>query len=102
MGIRILAGKYDGTLERACMVDSVTGTAFGPLFDSGELAEDFVTRYAGLGHADLRTLTDAELKVAVDEWEADLCPACETSTCACDECGVRCATAHFPSCSEPS
>jgi len=42
MGCRILSGTYDGTREGACYVDSVTGTAFGPLFDSADDAEEFM------------------------------------------------------------
>lgn len=36
MSVRVLEGEYDGGETRAVMVCSVTGLAFGPLFDSGE------------------------------------------------------------------
>lgn len=41
MGVRILVGEYDGGDEKACLVDSVTGTAFGPLFEDRDEAQDF-------------------------------------------------------------
>lgn len=41
MGVRILVGTYDGTQPGAVMVDSVSGFAFGPVFDSYEDCEAF-------------------------------------------------------------
>jgi hypothetical protein len=38
-----LSGKYDGATEAAVLVDSVTGTAFGPMFDDEQEADDFLT-----------------------------------------------------------
>jgi hypothetical protein len=91
MGIRILSGRYDGGETRACLVDSVTGFAFGPLFDDEDRADDFVSWLAAKdGGRDARTLTDAELLAAVEAWRKDMCPACETATCACSECATPC------------
>lgn len=42
MGVRILEGTYDGTRDAAVLVDSVTGTAFGPLFADHDEAEAFL------------------------------------------------------------
>lgn len=41
MGVRILVGEYDGTEQMAVMVDSVIGTAFGPLFENADDIESF-------------------------------------------------------------
>jgi hypothetical protein len=65
MGVRLLTGTYDGTQHGATvMVDSVSGTAFGPVFDSWDDAEDF-REWAG---QDPRTYTPAQLHAAVRAW----------------------------------
>jgi hypothetical protein len=56
MGCRILEDREDGF---ACMYDSVTMTAFGPVFDDGQQLENFM---AWLGpDTDPRKLDDNEL-----------------------------------------
>lgn len=39
MGVRTLAGVYDGTAAAAVMVDSGSGTAFGPVWEGDEAVE---------------------------------------------------------------
>lgn len=63
MGVRI-AGRFSGEHE-AALFDSVTGRAFGPVFDSHDQAEDFLAWLATNGfpnHAGLM-VTDARLLV---------------------------------------
>lgn len=56
MGVRVLEGTYDGTEPAAVMVDSVTGFAFGPIFqgdDAADQVEAFVAWLATGAHMDL-------------------------------------------------
>jgi hypothetical protein len=47
MGVRILVGTYDGTQDDAAvMVDSTSGEAFGPVFDSYDDCEAFSDWFA--------------------------------------------------------
>lgn len=39
MGVRTLVGEYDGDARAAVMVDSASGTAFGPLFEGPDAEE---------------------------------------------------------------
>lgn len=57
MSTRILDGEYDGSATAACLVDSVTGQAFGPLFDDGFEAEAYLDWFGG----DPRALPPVEL-----------------------------------------
>lgn len=42
MSVRLLIGSYDSIAHRVALVDSVTETAFGPLFDDEDDAADFL------------------------------------------------------------
>ena len=55
---------YDGKLRRACLVDSVSETAFGPLFADEEECEDFLE---WLGH-DPRKHTTTDLVNLKNKW----------------------------------
>jgi len=71
MGVRVLVGEYDGGESAACMVDSVTGTAFGPLFRGEDAVEDIdrFVRWLSLRHGwDPRELTSAQLEDAHACW----------------------------------
>ena len=66
MGVRIIAGTKDGSeFEAACLYDSVTDWAFGPVMDSEEEAIEFLDflQYPS-GAKDPRVYTDAELEDA--------------------------------------
>jgi hypothetical protein len=75
MGVRILLGVYDGTgdaAQAACLVDSVTGTAFGPLFrgpDADLDIERFLKWYDDTRSLDLRRLTAGEIEALVRLWK---------------------------------
>jgi len=85
MGIRILTGHEQGytptdplILDRACLFDSVSEWAFGPVFyaddsiDGGTAEQcaqwflDWATEQAG---TDLRRLTDAEMEGLYVTWQ---------------------------------
>jgi len=107
MGVRILAGTFDGEGDFACLVDSVTETAFGPLFRAGEIqgaedaADDFLAYCRAHGAIDPRLMGEKTLAAQVSNWRKDLCPACETTSCGCRDCGVKCNGGPCaPSCSQ--
>ena len=64
MGVRIVGQEPEAA---ACLYDSVTGLAFGPVFSDAGDAEDFLEWYSG---ADLRTLTPREVETCVNDWRA--------------------------------
>lgn len=71
MGVRILVGREQGSdVERAVLFDSVTGLAFGPLFDDEEEADDFLGWFArtraihGGRQRDVRCLSSDEVAEA--------------------------------------
>lgn len=69
MGIRILEGMYDGHQHAAVLVDSVTETAFGPLFGSKYHAECFLEwLHDNVTEEDARKLSSEELSMAYDDW----------------------------------
>ena len=80
MSVHTLEGLADGHREAACMVDSVTGTAFGPLFASADEIDSFLlfcrtnepdrscTRLADYGVRDVRALDDADLRSLHTRW----------------------------------
>ncbi len=70
MGVRILVGNLDGTkdIDGACLYDSVTMTAFGPIFDDEEEVEAFLQAYERTCAADLRVLSSGELEEVVSKW----------------------------------
>lgn len=80
MGVRILVGHEQGDhgyeSEVACLFDSVTGWAFGPIFHRGEhgdspedLAEGFLRWLEQMtGGRDARTILALELEELYDRW----------------------------------
>lgn len=56
MGVRILNDEDTG----ACLYDSVTMTAFGPIFDDRDQAEEFLSWLPN--NIDARMLTDKDLE----------------------------------------
>ena len=78
MGVRILSGEAG-----ACLYDSVTDWAFGPLFASEEQAEAFCAWHREHYAEDVRQLTDAELQARYSACLAALavtCPRCGAAT----------------------
>ena len=53
MGVRFIIGE-EGETDRVAMYDSVTGWAFGPVFDSPDRADHFLDWLAENGHGDPR------------------------------------------------
>lgn len=74
MGIRYVTGSYDGGEERTVMVDSITDTAFGPLFDSEEAADSFVAYCQRQLGACPRNLSPREMETAVASWRGAAAP----------------------------
>lgn len=64
MGIRIIRGECDGTQRRECLVDSVTETAFGPLFEADE-AQKFLNWFERTDGGDPRAVTGSTLSLYV-------------------------------------
>jgi hypothetical protein len=64
MGVRIL---YTTTGDMACMYDSVSMTAFGPVF-SGLDADDQATHFLDWLSTDPRMLTPVELEAEHKTW----------------------------------
>ena len=54
--------------EHVAMYDSVTGTAFGPTFESHAAAEDFLQWLAGKTFVDPRAIPVQELNDLHTEW----------------------------------
>jgi len=89
MGIHTLVGAYDGSETEvcACMVDSVTGKVFGPLFREGdvssasELVDDFLAYCRAHGNVDPREMGAHTLEAQYDNWRNALCAKCETTSC---------------------
>lgn len=89
MGVHILSGELNGsTTEAACLVDSVTGVAFGPVFDTHDGAQAFLEWLPG----DARALSPGDLAQQIAEWAAlPTCSDCEDKVSAvsakrCDRC----------------
>ena len=70
MGVRILEGKYDARRTAAVLVDSVTETAFGPVFSSKAHAEDFLAWLPGhvTTDGDPRSFTPDQLEHVHSRW----------------------------------
>lgn len=51
----------DGITSNVALYDSVTGIAFGPLFESEDDADDFLTHLETIGERDPRIIAAAEL-----------------------------------------
>jgi hypothetical protein len=86
MAVRIL---YDEKEEQAALYDSVTGWAFGPVFDDSanvrddydppivdarDLAERFLAHLAEIGWRDARRLEPETLNGAYNRWRAMIAP----------------------------
>ncbi len=68
MGVRILEGNGQGDSQGgAVLYDSVSGWAFGPVFDSYEDAAAF----NGWLEDDARSLTEAGLRQAYGNWKRE-------------------------------
>ena len=67
MGVRFLTGIYDGGEPGTALVDSVTDTAFGPLFASEEHAQDFLDWL----DVDARSLSSESLAVEHEQWRRE-------------------------------
>jgi hypothetical protein len=76
MGVRIINDPSDRN-DYACLYDSVSMTAFGPVFDDAEEADDFLEWYDKNGPRskvnntevlDLRIPSDSELETLVKEF----------------------------------
>jgi hypothetical protein len=57
------------------LVDSVTGLAFGPTFDSTDHASDFLKWLAYTGQEDARAITPANLQALYVAWRPQRCDA---------------------------
>ncbi len=69
MGVRVLEGEYDGGPQvRAVLIDSVTETAFGPMFADTEEADGFLEWHRACGGKDVRTLDGEALADRVHEY----------------------------------
>lgn len=68
MGVRIVEGMADGTKQVAVLYDSVTGTAFGPLFEDADEAQAFLESLATHRKSDARMYSSAELAQILFEW----------------------------------
>jgi len=68
MGVRIFIGNEAGfhVMDHAFLFDSVSGWAFGPMFESHEDAIDFCEFTREM--KDLRTMTDPELESTYNDW----------------------------------
>ena len=65
MGVRVIT---DATESMSALYDSVTDTAFGPIFHEPETADDFLAWYGPLYTADPRVLPPQTLLTRVAEW----------------------------------
>ena len=76
MSVRILVGREQGDSDdsAACLFDSVTGWAFGPVFaeaEDGTLAEDMAEEfilYAQSKQGDPRSIPEHELEKLYMRW----------------------------------
>lgn len=64
MGVRV-------TGDRHAMYDSVTGVAFGPVFDEPEDVEQFLQHLRDIGERDPRVIPSLELTQLRNEWYMD-------------------------------
>lgn len=72
MGCRILVGREGGdtSTEQAVLFDSVTGWAFGPLFDDVGHADAFATAlcFQNWLVTDARAIPSSDLEKKYEEW----------------------------------
>ncbi len=68
MSVRTVEGVYDGDRRVAVMVDSVSGFAFGPLFDSTADVDSFVAWCEAYVGVDVRAL-DHRITACVHAWQ---------------------------------
>ena len=64
MGVRILEGTGEGDSRGAVLYCSVTDWAFGPLFEDGDQAQEFLDWLV----YDPRSLSDAEMEAKYSEF----------------------------------
>lgn len=68
MAIWTLHGEVDGHHEAACLVDSVTETAFGPMFRDADEVDAFLIWNTETGGMDPRRYIDSRLADRVAEF----------------------------------
>jgi hypothetical protein len=69
MSVEILTGTMPGSQEqRSCLVDSVSGWVFGPLFHDEDDAEEFIQWVIEHRGCDPRALAPSDLRAAHMEW----------------------------------
>jgi hypothetical protein len=66
MGVRTTDAEH-----KVALFDSVTGWAFGPIFEDDEEANDFLSFSEEKESRDLRQLTEAELNDLYGRWVRD-------------------------------
>lgn len=71
MSVRILYGRYDAGPQAAVLVDSVTSTAFGPLFADAHEAEAFLVWLKAEHNLDARGGSDDDLREMLAEWRTN-------------------------------
>jgi hypothetical protein len=64
-----MAVLFTASEKKVAMFDSVTGVAFGPVFDDESHAESFLRHVEEVYGGDIRRLDLQQLRVAVREWE---------------------------------
>lgn len=67
MGVRTTSSE-----NKVALFDSVTGRAFGPVFDSNDDIESFLEYAETMGTEDLRCSTDDELETMKHNWEQSM------------------------------
>lgn len=75
MGVRITSDE-----DKAALFDSVSGWAFGPVFDNSDEADDFLTYCESAELPDLRTMSEPDLMNAHEKWAADRLQQSEGAT----------------------
>jgi len=69
MSVEILTGTIPGSqTKRSCMVDSVSGWVFGPLFHDEDEADGFIQWVIEHKGCDPRALVHSDLRAAHLEW----------------------------------
>jgi hypothetical protein len=66
MSVRITSDE-----DKAALFDSVSGWAFGPVFDNSDEADDFLVFCESAELPDVRTMTENDLADAHEKWAAD-------------------------------
>lgn len=61
----------EGITSKVALYDSTSGLAFGPLFDTEDEADDFLTHLETIGERDPRVIPAAELADLAQEFLAE-------------------------------